>query len=71
MERLRMLYVLLRDIDLDFQGHTSSCYAVIENAQVTDIPDRFASTRTATAVELLLSLKRKTKSYSQVTQVYF
>ena len=45
---------VLRDLGLHFQGQTFSCYAFIKNAQATDVPDRFASTRTASAVELLL-----------------
>ena len=48
--------VVLRDLDFHFQGQTFPCcaFAAKENAQTADVPDRFASTRTAPAVELLL-----------------
>ena len=47
--------VALHDLDLHLQGKIFSCYAlVIENAKATDGPGRFASTRTAPTVELLL-----------------
>ena len=47
--------VVLSDVDLNFKGQTFSRYAFpIKNAQAADVPGRFASTRTAPAVELLL-----------------
>ena len=46
---------VLRDIDPHFQCQTFYCDAfVIKNAQAGDVPYRFASTRTAFAVEFLL-----------------
>ena len=47
--------VVLHDLDLHFQDQPFSCYALaIKYAQAADVPDRFASTVTARAVELLL-----------------
>ena len=53
---------VLRDLDLHFQGQTFSCYAfAIQSAQAADVRGRFASTRTAQAVEsLLLQVVHKT-----------
>ena len=49
--------VVLHHVDLDFQGQVFSCYAfAIKIAQRQRMsPGRFASTRTASAVKLLLS----------------
>ena len=44
---------ILLDFELHFQGKTLSCYAFLKNAEVLDIPSRFALTRIAPAVELL------------------
>ena len=49
------MIVLLHDLDLNFQDKTFSNFALaIHNAQAEDVPGRFGSTRTASAVELLL-----------------
>ena len=47
--------VVLRDLDLHFQCQTFSCYAfVIKSVLTANVHVRFASTRTAPVVELLL-----------------
>ena len=55
--RMTSCVFVLRDLDLHVQGQTLSSYALaIEKAYAADVPDIFASTRTAFAVELLLFL---------------
>ena len=49
--------VVLRDLDLDFQGKTcSACAFAIKNAQFAEVLGRFDSIHTTNAVELLLFL---------------
>ena len=47
--------VVLRDLDVHFQGQQFSCYSFsIKNTRAADVPGRFASTPMDPAMELLL-----------------
>ena len=50
-----MVYFVLRDLDIYFQGQTFLImHFFTKKVQAADVPGRFASTRATIAVELLL-----------------